>query len=273
MKIIITESQFKNLFENVNPCPEGKKEDALITISQLKNGKIIEKGYCNSSEQSALVKIQKMLQDKKLLDSKSYNGYFGDKTQEAIKKLWNPSEVKGTQIGVKTLEKLEGEKEVKNSDKKIESSTSFNSLSGNVKKIVCTLLGEAGGESNAYKSMQAVANVLQNRAENDFMGFGTTPEKQALANRQFSMWNRYNDKSESLQDVYDRYKNHDQIDNAISIAKSISGIKDITGGALYYYANYVSPYWAKETDTSKWVPTATIGNHKFGNVVEKKKKK
>jgi len=273
MKIIITESQLKNLVENVNPCPEGKKEDALITISQLKNGKIIEKGYCNSSEQSALVKIQKMLQDKKLLDSKSYNGYFGDKTQEAIKKLWNPSEVKGTQIGVKTLEKLEGEKEVKISDKKIESSTSFNSLSGNVKKIVCTLLGEAGGESNAYKSMQAVANVLQNRAENDFMGFGTTPEKQALANRQFSMWNRYNDKSESLQDVYDRYKNHDQIDNAISIAKSISGIKDITGGALYYYANYVSPYWAKETDTSKWVPTATIGNHKFGNVVEKKKKK
>ncbi len=273
MKIIITETQLKNLVENVNPCPEGKKEDALITISQLKNGKIIEKGYCNSNEQSALVKIQQMLQDKKLLDNKSYNGYFGDKTQEAIKKLWNPSEVKGTQIGVKTLEKLEGEKEVKVSDKKIESSTSFNSLSGNVKKIVCTLLGEAGGESNAYKSMQAVANVLQNRAENDFMGFGTTPEKQALANRQFSMWNRYNDKSESLQDVYDRYKNHDQIDNAISIAKSISGIKDITGGALYYYANYVSPYWAKETDTSKWVPTATIGNHKFGNVVEKKKKK
>ena len=273
MKIIITESQLKSLVEGVNPCPEGKKEDVLITISQLRNGKIIEKGYCNSSEQSAIVKIQQMLQDKQLLDNKSYNGYYGDKTQEAIKKLWSPSEVKGTQIGLKTLEKLEGEKEVKVSDKPIESSTSFNSLGGNVKKIVCTLIGEAGGESNTYKSMQAVANVLQNRAKNDFMGFGTTPEKQALANRQFSMWNRYNDDSESLQDVYDRYKNHDQIDTAITIAKNISNISDITGGALYYYANYVSPYWAKETDTTKWVPTTTIGSHKFGNVVKKKKKK
>jgi len=272
MKIIITESQLKYLIEDVNPCPEGKKEDALITIKQLRDGKIIEKGYCNSSEQSAIVKIQQMLQDKQLLDTKSYNGYYGDKTQEAIKKLWNPSEVEGTQIGKKTLEKLEGT-EVKVSDKPVESTSSFNSLGGSVKKIVCTLLGEAGGESNTYKSMQAVANVLQNRAKNDFMGFGTTPEKQALANRQFSMWNSYNNSGESLQDVYNRYKNHEEIDTAITIAKNISNISDVTGGALYYYANYVSPYWTKETDTTKWVPTTTIGNHKFGNVVKKKNKK
>ena len=119
MKIIITETQFKYLFENTNPCPEGTKEDKLITLQQIRDGKIIEKGYCNGSESSAIVKIQKMLQDKKLLDTKSNNGYYGNKTQEAIKKLWEPDEVTGTQIGKKTLEKLEGKKkETEVSEKK-----------------------------------------------------------------------------------------------------------------------------------------------------------
>jgi hypothetical protein len=56
-------------------------------------------------------------------------------------------------------------------------------------------------------------------------------------------------------------------------ARSINSIKDITGGAKFYYANYVTPNWTKETDTTKWVPTTTIGKHKFGNVVTKPKKK
>jgi hypothetical protein len=44
MKIIITENQFNLLLkETVNPCPEGKKEDSLITLDQIKNGSIIEK--------------------------------------------------------------------------------------------------------------------------------------------------------------------------------------------------------------------------------------
>lgn len=270
MKIVITETQLAYLLENTNPCPEGQKENELITIDQIRDGKIIEKGYCNSKDESAIVKIQKLLQDKKLLDTKSHNGYYGDKTQEAIKKLWEPDNVKGTQIGKKTLEKLEGEK--KEEKPKLEETTTFSDLSEKNKKIVCTLLGEAGGESDAYKSMQAVANVLKNRADNNFMGYGSSVEKQALANKQFSMWNKYNNGGEKLQDVYNKYKNHKQMANAITIAENIESIKDVTDGAQFYYATYVKPYWSQDTDTTKWVPTVTIGNHKFGNVVNKKKK-
>ena len=55
MKIIITESQYKKLLNEItSPCPEGKKEDTLITLDQLKNGSVIDKGYCNSSENSAI---------------------------------------------------------------------------------------------------------------------------------------------------------------------------------------------------------------------------
>lgn len=283
MKIIITESQyFKLLNESINPCPEGKKEDPLITLDQVRKGSVLEKGYCNSNSNSALVKIQTMMQEKGILDSKSYNGYYGDKTQEAVKELFSPSVVAGTQIGPKTLEKLEGgTTNVVKKETKVDTDTStakealklFNSLSKNEKIIVCTLLGEAGGESNPVKGMTAVANVLRNRADANHFSYGTTPASQALADYQFSMWNAYNAGSEVLQDVYDKYKTHDQMSSAVSIARSISSIKDITGGAKFYYANYVSPDWIEETDTTKWVPTTTIGKHKFGNVVKKPKKK
>jgi spore germination cell wall hydrolase CwlJ-like protein len=283
MKIIITESQYISLLnETVSPCPDDKKEDALITIDQVRNGSVLSKGYCNSSSNSAIVKIQTMLQEKGLLDTKSYNGYYGDKTQEAVKKLFEPSVVGGTQIGPKTLEKLEGSKVITPSkETKTVSKTStkeealklFNTLTKNEKIIVCTLLGEAGGESNPVNGMTAVANVLKNRADANHYNYGTTPSSQALADYQFSMWNKYNEGTEVLQDVYDKYKTHDQMSSAVSIVRSINTIKDITGGAKFYYANYVSPDWAKDTDTTKWVPTKTIGNHKFGNIVKKPKKK
>ena len=285
MKIIITESQYNLILEvESSPCPDGKKEDNLITLQQLRSGSIIEKGYCNSSENSAIVQVQKMLQDKGYLDTKSFNGYYGDKTTEAIKKLWEPSVVEGTQIGKKTLEKLESNQNIINKDtnkntsitpekvKADEALKLFNALSKNQKIIVCTLLGEAGGESDPVKGMTAVANVLKNRADSNHRNLGSTVVSQALADYQFSMWNKYNQDLEVLQDVYDKYKTHDQMKNAISIAKSIDSLQDITGGAEYYYATYVSPDWSKETDTTKWVPTKTIGNHKFGNVVKKKKK-
>jgi len=279
MKIIITESQFDLLLkETTSPCPEGKKEDALITLDQLRNGSVIEKGYCNSNTNSAIVKIQTMMQEKGILDTKSYNGYYGDKTQDAVKKLFEPSVVEGTKIGPKTLEKLEGntttekEKTEIKSDKVSETDALklFKVLTKDEKIVVCTLIGEAGGETDPAKGMQAVANVLKNRAETNHYNFGSTPSKQALADYQFSMWNKYNTGDEVLQDVFDKFKNHNEMKTAINIAKSINSIDDITGGAKFYYANYVSPSWAKNTDTTKWVPTTTIGKHKFGNVVPKK---
>ena len=279
MKIIITERQYDLLLkESTSPCPEGKKEDDLITLNQLRNGSTIGKGYCNSNENSAIVKIQTMMQDKGLLDVKSYNGYYGDKTQEAVKKLFEPTSVEGTKIGVKTLEKLEGKTTTEKGKTEIKSDKVsdtdalklFKVLSRDEKIVVCTLLGEAGGETDPAKGMQAVANVLKNRAETNHYKYGSTPVSQALADYQFSMWNGYNGGKEVLQDVFDKFKNHNEMKTAINISKSIDSITDITGGAKFYYANYVSPSWAKNTDTTKWVPTTTIGKHKFGNVVNKK---
>lgn len=289
MKIIITESQYRLIIEETtNPCPEGVKENELITLEQVKLGSTISKGYCNSSENSAIVQIQKMLQTKNLLDTKSYNGYYGDKTVSAVKKLWEPSVVEGTIIGKKTVEKLETTEvtpktntttPTKNTTissetvKKDEALRLFNGLTKNQKIIVCTLLGEAGGETDPVKGMTAVANVLKNRADSNHRNAGSTVADQALARKQFSMWNNYNDGAETLQSVYNKYNTHSQMKNAISIVNSIDTLADITGGAQYYYASYVRPDWSQDTDTTRWVPTTTIGGHKFGNVEKKKKKK
>ena len=280
MKIIITESQYNLLLNEItSPCPEGKSEDALITLDQIKSGSIIEKGYCNSNETSAIVKIQQMLKKKSLLDSSSPEGYYGDKTKQGIIDLFKPTNVTGEKIGPNTVAELEKEKEVKKETKKtnkVEPDKAlelFNKLSDDDKVLVCTLLGEAGGESDPKTGMQAVANVLKNRAESDFQSRGKTAVAQALSNKQFSMWNSYNDGSLTKQDVYNKYKKHDQMKVAISIVNSMSAIDDITKGANYYYADYVSPAWAKTTDTTNWVKTAIIGNHIFGNVVPKPKKK
>lgn len=271
MKIIVTENQYRFLLESINPCPKGKKEDSLVTIDDILKGKTIDKGYCNSNPNSALVKIQQMLQNKGLLDIKSYNGYYGDKTQMAIKKLWSPETVEGIKIGKKTYEKLKGEKLTKkgSSGKPVDL---FKKLTTDEKILVCTLIGEAGGETDAPKSMQAVANVLQNRAEENHLNKGKKPSEQALAKSQFSMWNDYNSGRESLQDVYNKFKNHRQMSNAIKLAKSISSLKDITGDSLFYYAANIIPPWIKETDTTYWKPIIRIGNHKFGNIIDKKKK-
>ena len=50
--------------------------------------------------------------------------------------------------------------------------------------IAATIIGEAGGES--YEGMQAVKNVLQNRAVKK----GTIIAREALRPKQFSMWNK-----------------------------------------------------------------------------------
>ena len=276
MKIVITESQYKYLIENVNPCPEGKKEDELITLDDVKKGKIIPKGYCNSSSSSALVKIQKLLQDKGYLDTKSNNGYYGDKTQTAIQKLWNPETVKGIEIGKKTLEKLE-KGESKKTSKTPEDL--FDKLTYSQKVLVCTLLGEAGGEKNPKRDMTAVANVLKNRAKKNHLNKGGLVG-QALAPYQFSMWN-----GKKVETVFNELKKHSQMQTAIDIVKNIDSLSDNTNGALFYYASWMHKgaegvknsscgcLFCKAGPDHKWVDTTQIGQHKFGNYVKKVKKK
>jgi hypothetical protein len=74
MRYILTESQYIDLLnESISPCPEGKKEDTLITLDQVRKGIVLKKGYCNSSSNSALVKIQTMMQKKGILDDNTSN--------------------------------------------------------------------------------------------------------------------------------------------------------------------------------------------------------
>ena len=285
MRIIITETQLRRLIlekKGESPCPEGKEEDDLITIDDLKNGKTIKLGYCNGSDKSAIVFVQKKLKSLGFLKWEGDLGYFGKKTLNSLCDFLGYVECEETiKIGKKTIEKLETNSDnSKNKDAKKtltdkeEAEKLFNELTTTQKILVCTLLGEAGGEkNNPYNSMLAVGNVLLNRSESNHLNYGTTLKSQALANKQFSMWNKYNSGGEKLDDVYKKYNQHTQMKNAIDIVKNIESLDDITKGAKFYYANYVSPNWSKETDTTVWVPTVTIGKHIFGNVVKKEKKK
>jgi spore germination cell wall hydrolase CwlJ-like protein len=285
MRIIITEYQLKRLIletKTVSPCPDKVKEDSLITIDDVKNGKIMSLEYCNSSEKSAIVFVQKKLKSLGFLQWDGTLGYFGKKTLNALCDFLGYEECDETiKIGKKTLEKLEtnstkpkDKEDKKDLTDKEKAEKLFNQLSTTQKILVCTLLGEAGGEkNNPYKSMLAVGNVLLNRSESNHLNYGTTLKDQALAKKQFSMWNKYNSGGETLEDVYRKFKQHTQMENAISIVKNIESSEDVTKGAKFYYASYVSPDWSKETDTTIWVPTVTIGTHKFGNVVKKQKKK
>lgn len=295
MKIILTETQYKNLIyliESNNPCPKDKKEDILVTLDDLKNGKFIEKGYCNTSSNSALVYVQKQLKDKKLLVTTISPGYFGDLTEKALEKLYG-KEVDGknkfegdyinndviTVLDKYTKEEKETEEIItKDEDvKPHEAEALFKKLTTNEKILVCTLLGEA--QSEGRKGMQAVANVLKNRKDEKFGG-NSTLVGQAKIKGQFSMWN--NKTNEQLFSNKD-YKNSVKMAIAIDLVKNIETLEDVTGGAIYYYANYLHPIPQRDGKKKKgcnchacndskvydWEQTVIIGGHTFGNYVKK----
>ena len=279
MKIIITELQLKKLImESDNPCPSDTKISDLITLDDVKNGTILTKGYCNNSSNSAIVKIQQMLKKKSLLDPSSPEGYYGNKTKNAIIDLFKPKTVTGEKIEPKTVAELE-----KSEDKKEKTTKTpedlFNKLTYDQKVLVCTLLGEAGGEQNPKRDMTAVANVLKNRAKENHMNKGDMVG-QALAPYQFSMWN-----NKKVETVFNELKKHSQMQTAIDIVKNIDSLSDNTGGALFYYASWMHKGDEGVKNSScgclfctagpdhKWVDTTQIGKHKFGNYVKKVKKK
>lgn len=266
MKIIITESQLKFLIETTELCKAGtgnKVRDTLVTLDDLRNGKIIEKGYCNDSENSAIVKIQKMMKEQDLLDFDGILGYYGDKTQNAVKTLFLPQEVEGIQIGKKTLEKLENG----GGDKKTANDLASKDYIYGVdpqEVIAATLIGEAGGETNS-NSLRAIYDVLENRAGNNI---DYELAYKALQRLQFSCWNDIGRNSSEIQSYINDKKEHSKWDDAMSIVKSKDS-GNVTKGATHYYAykgpNAISiedgPDWLKEMKT-----TTNIGNHKFGVV-------
>jgi len=109
MKIIITENQLKRLIlESDSPCPKGEEENELKTVKDLKGGKTISLGYCNSSSDSAIVFVQKKLKELGFLKWDGDLGYFGQKTLKALCDFLEYEECEDTiKIGKNTIKKLE----------------------------------------------------------------------------------------------------------------------------------------------------------------------
>ena len=126
--------------------------------------------------------------------------------------------------------------------------------------VVATLWGEARGEGEV--GMQAVMNVVMNRAHGDF----SKARKVVLKRKQFSIWNGVKDpdaiaiqmvrdfRSKKLKDSPSYIKALELVDKAMK-----GDLPDITGGATFYFNPHkVLPSWAKEMTKTK-----TIGNHDF----------
>lgn len=123
-------------------------------------------------------------------------------------------------------------------------------LGDDITTLASILQGEAGGEG--ARGMQAVANVIANRASQNFSGYGSALIDQALARKQFQ----------------------GQANNPGKEAKTIAAqlvggaIPDVTGGALYY-ANPAdsSAKWARSLNDGN---ALKIGNHYFTDNAEGK---
>lgn len=111
------------------------------------------------------------------------------------------------------------------------------------------LIGEAVGEKDRIRAMEAVANTIRNRAKRRGMTF----EEVVRQKWQFSCLNG----GEARLDAFIR-KNRGVWDDALT-AWQLSGVEDVTGGADHYFADYIKrPKWS-----AGMVETVKIGKHRF----------
>jgi peptidoglycan hydrolase-like protein with peptidoglycan-binding domain len=185
--IRLTEQDLANMVKKVmrrvsgekpSPCPEGKKEDELITFDDAKKGKVIKKGYCNSNPSSAIVKVQELLKKLGYLDWDGLLGYYGDSTSKAIKKFYSSQScsrtVDGSSIGPSTI-------------KLLLDPNRYNQNFSNEEIIASTLLGEASTQGR--EGQIAVYSILKNRAKKKGDGSLKQMAGEALRPLQFSYWN------------------------------------------------------------------------------------
>ena len=122
----------------------------------------------------------------------------------------------------------------------------------NMNIFASTLIGEAGGEG--IKGMQAVANVIMNRARGDFSKVGAV----CLKPYQFSMWNG---KRDQIKFVVHKAKAHARWKDAMLLIQQAKDgkLQDITGGSDFYFnPKLAMPKWANQFEK-----TYTIGQHDF----------
>ena len=126
--------------------------------------------------------------------------------------------------------------------------------------LTATLWGEARGEGEL--GMQAVMNVIMNRAKGDF----NKARDIVLKPKQFSVWNSVKDpeqtalgmakahRAKKLPDGPSYIKALELVDKAMN-----GSLTDVTGGATFYFnPKKANPSWAKMMTKTK-----SIGNHDF----------
>ena len=122
--------------------------------------------------------------------------------------------------------------------------------------IAACLILEAGGEG--VDGMQAVMNVIQNRAGGNPLGYYT----QVIARKQFSCMNSLTVSKRPMTELLAKAKDHKRWQEALRIvdAAAVGVLPDLTGGATHYYATSLkkAPSWATQMQ-----PTLKLKNHYF----------
>lgn len=120
--------------------------------------------------------------------------------------------------------------------------------------LIKTVLGEARGEG--VEGMSAVAHNILNRAQSG--RFSSDPAQVALQPKQYSTWNsgEGGNNPQQFKPGTAAYERAAQIVDGVASGT----IPDVTGGALYYHANNVSPSWSSGVNKNG---TLKVGNHTF----------
>jgi spore germination cell wall hydrolase CwlJ-like protein/8-oxo-dGTP pyrophosphatase MutT (NUDIX family) len=133
--------------------------------------------------------------------------------------------------------------------------------------VTATIWGEARGEG--YQGMQAVMNVIMNRAKGNFQ----TARNVVLSPKQFSIWNDISNPEQysvnlAKKAASNALKDDKSYKQALHIVhQAMTGnLKDITDGATFYFnPKLAQPKWAKKLRFIK-----KIGNHDFYGIPRNK---
>lgn len=119
--------------------------------------------------------------------------------------------------------------------------------------VASVIIREAGGEG--HTGMWAVANVIQNRANNK-----STFDVVAAPNQFSSVSSVVVTHKFTWEKIIELSKKHPEWPRALDLAKKIESksLPDITGGATNFFSGNVKPKWAE-----RMTQTAHIGGHYF----------
>ncbi len=118
----------------------------------------------------------------------------------------------------------------------------------------CMVLEAAG---DGAEGMQAVLNVIINRAKGDLNRMVPATVKHGAFSCMASIWSDIPDYSPLLSRAQNQPESFANAMNLIAIMEQ-GLLSDITGGATHYHATYINPYWVS---TMRYI--TTIGGHHF----------